>query len=103
MATTYGMTQAPHLPYGSIVNFALEQFWGIKMTGTEVWQLVAKGKFVAEAGVYNLDAHVSIQDQMFCLSVSMNNLLLVAALHNRYWWNFLQASFPFMCHELLDD
>lgn len=61
-------SQAPHVHLGSIILFALKELWGgIRGTATERVQLVPKGEFVAEAEVCNLDVHIGIQEQVFCL------------------------------------
>lgn len=61
-------SQAPDIHLRTIILFALEEFWGsIRRTATESIELVPKGEFVAKAKVCNLDVHISIQEQVFCL------------------------------------
>ena len=68
-------SQAPHIHLGSVVLFALEELWGsIRRTATEGIQLVPKGEFIAEAKVCNLDVHISIQEQVFCLGGKKENV-----------------------------
>jgi hypothetical protein len=65
-------SQAPDIHLRTIILFALEKFWGsIRRTATESIQLVPKGEFVAKAKVCNLDVHISIQEQVFCLGGKM--------------------------------
>lgn len=59
-------------------------------------QLPAKGEFLAENKICNLDIHVSIQEQIFCLWVSINNKLLMTALHSRLYSGIWLAPFSFL-------
>ena len=65
-------------------------------------RLPAKGAFLAGNKICDLDVHVSIQEQVFCLWVSMNNKLLITVLPSRpYGGIWLGPLFLAYCHESL--
>lgn len=53
-------------------------------TAAERVQFASRLEFVAKSKVRNLDVHFTVQQEIFCFQISMDDLLLMTILHGRY-------------------